>query len=203
MSDRNKNGSGKKKPVSAGNNASTVNQSWLKHPLVIKTGVVLILVFIAWLIYLDAQVRYKFEGKRWALPAQVYARALEVYDGRALNMDNLENELALLNYQRVDQPSRPGDYSVRGAQVELVSRAHDLPDGTHLSRHFRFSIRGDVVQNLTAVDGQNASIVTLEPFKMGGIYPHVKEERLLVTQIKHWLYFFKYTRAKQAHKRKH
>lgn len=181
MSDRNKNGSGKKKPVSAGNNASTVNQSWLKHPLVIKTGVVLILVFIAWLIYLDAQVRYKFEGKRWALPAQVYARALEVYDGRALNMDNLENELALLNYQRVDQPSRPGDYSVRGAQVELVSRAHDLPDGTHLSRHFRFSIRGDVVQNLTAVDGQNASIVTLEPFKMGGIYPHVKEERLLVS----------------------
>ena len=30
-------------------------------------------------LYLAKTVRVKFEGKRWALPAQVYARPLELY----------------------------------------------------------------------------------------------------------------------------
>ena len=34
------------------------------------------------LIYLDVQVKSKFEGKRWALPAKVYARPLELYPGQ-------------------------------------------------------------------------------------------------------------------------
>ena len=160
--------------------------AWYKRPTFIKLVSVSIVVFIAWLIYLDAQVRYKFEGKRWALPAQVYARALELYDGRALNLANFENELALLSYQKVSQPQRPGDYSVSGQsvsgqRVEIISRDHGLPEGRQNSRHFQFHIRGDVVERLKGLDGQDASILTLEPFKMGGIYPHVKEERMLVS----------------------
>jgi len=47
-------------------------------------GLVALLVYVAWL---DSQVRQQFEGKRWALPAQVYARPLELYPGQALNAD--------------------------------------------------------------------------------------------------------------------
>lgn len=154
---------------------------WYKRPAFMKVLLVLFICFLGWMIYLDAQVRYKFEGKRWALPAKVYARALEIYDGRALNLTNLQQELALLNYQRVAEPEAPGTYSVAGVNVEIISRVHQLPEGKQPSRHFRFSIRGDVVENLRGLDGQEASIVTLEPFKMGGIYPHVKEERVLVS----------------------
>lgn len=57
-----------------------VGRKWYRHPTSYKVLSVILLVGVAWLIYLDAQVRYKFEGKRWALPAQVYARALEIYD---------------------------------------------------------------------------------------------------------------------------
>jgi penicillin-binding protein 1B len=38
-------------------------------------------------VHLDKVVRAKFEGKRWALPARVYARPLELYVGRALTRD--------------------------------------------------------------------------------------------------------------------
>ena len=33
------------------------------------------------LLFLDIHIRAQFEGKRWALPAKVYARPLELYAG--------------------------------------------------------------------------------------------------------------------------
>ena len=40
-------------------------------------------------IHLDGTVREKFEGKRWALPARVFARPLELYAGRPLSAEAL------------------------------------------------------------------------------------------------------------------
>jgi len=156
------------------------HRPWYKHPTFLKCIFVACFCFVAWLIYLDAQVRYKFEGKRWALPAQVYARALEVYEGRALNLQNLKQELKLLNYRKVGHAQSAGEYSIHGSNVHLVTRAHDLPGVRYPSANFQFLIQGDVVQNLVSFDQSNEQLYTLEPFKIGGIYPRVKEERVLV-----------------------
>jgi len=156
------------------------HRPWYLNRTFLKCLAVISLCFIAWLIYLDAQVRYKFEGKRWALPAQVYARSLEIYDGRALNLQNLKQELKLLNYRQVGDVQSAGQYSVQGARVNIVSRPHDLPGGSFPSANFQFSIQGDVVQNLVSLDQNDEQLYTLEPFKIGGIYPRVKEERVLV-----------------------
>ena len=51
----------------------------LRSPVLWKTLCVLLLLLVGWLIYLDAQIRHQFEGQRWTLPAQVYARALEIH----------------------------------------------------------------------------------------------------------------------------
>ena len=59
----------------------------------LKLCLATLMLVIGWTIYLDAQVRFKFEGKRWSLPAQVLARPLELYEGQALNLDNFEQEL--------------------------------------------------------------------------------------------------------------
>ncbi len=137
---------------------------------------ILLLVVGAWLIYLDAQVRYKFEGKRWALPAQVYARALEIYDGRALNARSLEHELGLLHYRAVARLTGPGQYRRQGAQFEIWRRRHTLPDGEQEDLRVSFRLQNDVVVGLSSPDAA-ASFVTLEPFKIGGIYPASQEER--------------------------
>jgi len=45
------------------------------------------------LAYLDFHIRAQFEGKRWAVPAKVYARPLELYSGLDLSIDDLKIEL--------------------------------------------------------------------------------------------------------------
>ena len=73
----------------------------------------LVLGLLAGVVYsmqLDEQVRAQFEGKRWALPARVFARPLDVYVGQQVFPDHLEQELKLLNYVEVDEPVETGQY---------------------------------------------------------------------------------------------
>lgn len=170
-----------RKPKSSKKSKTTAKRSWYLKPLALKLYLVFAVCSVAWLIYLDAQVRYKFEGKRWALPAQVYARALEIYDGRALNLNNLEQELALLRYRKRDDASSPGSYQVTGRQVTIYARAHHLPEGEQPAAQFRFELKDDVVQQLSPLAGPQKTLYSLDPFKIGGIYPQSKEERLLLS----------------------
>lgn len=165
----------------------------LKRSTMWKCLIVFSLIIFVWLIYLDAQIRYKFEGQRWSLPAQVYARSLEIYEGKALNLNNLLQELKLLNYKPTYKVQQSGQYRVIGNQVELFTRSHSKPEEQQASEHIRFSIQGDQVSNLVSLENPARTIYYLEPFKIGGIYPNVKEERQLLNinefpeQLKHTL----------------
>jgi penicillin-binding protein 1B len=131
-------------------------------------------------VYLDAQVQYKFEGKRWSLPAQVFARPLEFFDGQALNLSNLEGELTLLRYIKSNSASAPGLYTINGKSVSIYRRAHTAVEGPQPDLLVKFEITGDVIQGLTVNGRASSGIENLEPFKIGGVYPRVKEERELV-----------------------
>ena len=75
--------------------------------------VALVLGLLAGIVYamqMDEQVRAQFEGKRWALPARVFARPLDLYAGQQVYADHLEQELKLLNYVKVDDPIETGQY---------------------------------------------------------------------------------------------
>ena len=43
--------------------------------------IILSVLLVGYIVYLDFQVRSQFTGKRWSLPARVYARPLELYAG--------------------------------------------------------------------------------------------------------------------------
>src|SRR5690606_6302417 len=73
-----------------------------------------------WLHY---RVTTEFEGKRWALPARVYARPLELYQGMNLRPENLEVELRALNYRQEGGGRQPGTYQRSGDRFTLTSRA--------------------------------------------------------------------------------
>lgn len=152
----------------------------VKRSTLIKCLLVLTLILTAWVIYLDAQVRYKFEGQRWSLPAQVYARSLEIYEGKTLNLRNLEQELKLLSYQPAYAVQQSGQYKISGKQIELYTRSHAKPDEHQPAHHIRFTLEGDQVRSLVSIGHQPRTIYYLEPYKIGGIYPRVKEERQLL-----------------------
>ena len=115
----------KKKPSESGKKASQKNISenagrsplkvlvgllkWLIHPLALKVYLLLVVIFVSYVIYLDATIRSSFDGKKWQLPARVYARPLELFNGLGLSADELVSELVDLGY-RPSSATQPGTY---------------------------------------------------------------------------------------------
>ncbi|KZZ75696.1 hypothetical protein A3767_03150 [Oleiphilus sp. HI0133] len=171
----------KSKKTSAKTSSSSSEQGRVKRRWKLKLFSIISLVLISWLVYLDAQVRYKFEGKRWHLPAQVLARPLELFEGQALNLDNLEQELGLLEYTKNRVVDRPGTYWREGTRVEIFRRAHDTIEGPQAALKLELKIDGDVIRSIELMSqAKEEGIYTIEPYKIGGIYPKTREERELV-----------------------
>ena len=67
--------------------------------------------------YLDIEIRRTFEGKRWAVPARVYARPLELFAGASLSLERFVEELKRLEYRSTNEPTRPGEYRRSGDRI--------------------------------------------------------------------------------------
>ena len=136
---------------------------------------------VAWVIYLDIIIRVQFEGKRWALPAQVYGRPLELYAGSPLSPDAFHQELQQLGYRYVYRASEPGSFSQQDSEFRLYRRAFHFWDGAVPAQLLDVRFSDDVVQHvLDAKTGKELDIVRLEPPRVGGIYPTHREDRVLV-----------------------
>ena len=129
--------------------------------------------------WLDVQVRSQFEGKRWTVPATLYARSLELYPGQALTKSNLVRELKASGYQSVASLSRPGTYVVAGGRVGIRTRAFEFWDGVEAPRKLTVRLGNGRVETLDSSAGAVA-LARLEPAVIGRIYPHHAEDRVLV-----------------------
>ena len=86
-------------------------------------------------IYLDAVVQEKFSGKRWAVPAKVYARPLELFAGQRLNKDDFLAELEALGYRTAQSARSPGQVSVAGNRVDVHTRGFAFSEGDEPAQH--------------------------------------------------------------------
>jgi len=75
--------------------------------IVLGTVGVAVVVCGLYVVYLDRLVTHQFEGRRWTLPAQVYAAPLELYAGLPLPEAEIEHELQRLQYRRADRLEHP------------------------------------------------------------------------------------------------
>ena len=53
-------------------------------------AVIGVAVLAGYLLYLDRVISETFEGRRWSVPARVYAQPLEIYPGLGLSVDEFE-----------------------------------------------------------------------------------------------------------------
>lgn len=137
-------------------------------------------IYISWL---DVKVREQFEGKRWALPARVYASPLEIYAGMRLTPVELTEELNAIGYQKFsDQLFEPGGYIRQGDEVYIVTRAFKFWDATDPSRMVRVIFSKENVISVDELQPNNRPIalLRLEPRLIGKIYPTQHEDRILV-----------------------
>lgn len=136
---------------------------------------------IVYTVYLDFVIRFQFEGKKWALPAKVYARPLELYSGLAVSQSLFDEELRLLNYRYSYNATEPGTYSVTGNRYQIVTRPFNFWDGYSESTPIKLSISDGMIDEISNIDSQeNVSLFRLEPPVIGRIYPAHKEDRVLV-----------------------
>jgi penicillin-binding protein 1B len=133
-----------------------------------------------YLLYLDHTVRVKFEGKRWAVPARIFGRPLELYPGAAVTPKQLVAELQRLGYRRVRQADMEATWSYNAARYRVRTRSFRFWDGEQLSRELDISFSGNRLHVLKDGAGRDLALARLEAPEIGSIYPSHNEDRVLV-----------------------
>ncbi len=162
--------------------SSPLRRFWRRHRrnLFIAAGVLLGL-FVLYVAYLDHTVRAQFEGKRWALPARVYAQPLELFAKKNYTAEQLAQDLRQLGYQLGDDTTTPATYRRKDETVEFVTRPFTFWDGAQNALRIRAVFHGDHLAALYDLDTENAiNIARVDPLIIGSIYPAHNEDRVLV-----------------------
>ena len=149
---------------------------WYVHIVLIALCAV-----VAYILWLDYRVQSEFAGKRWFLPARVYASPTEIYAGQELTADKTENLLARSGYRHVADVRQPGTYKRTASTLEFRQRAFNFWDGRQDSRLVRIRFDNRRVAQIRGLDPDRAlPLVRLEPELIGRVYPDNYEDRILV-----------------------
>ncbi|MEN8106512.1 MAG: penicillin-binding protein 1B [Pseudomonadota bacterium] len=152
-----------------------------RRSILTRILLILAIALAGYLVYLDYQVRHQFDGKRWSLPARVYARPLELYAGLPLTPEQLSVELSALHYRSVPSPRQAGDVSRNRNRFHVISRSFVHWDGREDSHNVQLTIvEGSIQRLVDGRTGQAISLVRLDPVIVGSFYPAHNEDRVLV-----------------------
>ena len=159
---------------------SNTSLGWISWIWIFKLTTVLLVLGVVALIYLDAQIRHRFEGHRWSLPAKVYARPLELFTGQQLAQGQLKFELTQLGYRWVKQAKAPGQVQKTNQGMIIYSRGFRFVGGDEQGHLVEVNLVGDKIVGLRQTSGASIAVLRLEPQLVGGIYPAHNEDRELI-----------------------
>src|SRR6185503_3723027 len=124
--------------------------------------------------------RHEFEGRRFALPARIFARPLELHVGLRIPLADVVDELKRLGYRDVARPGESGWYLREEGRLEIALRPFVFWDGAQPPRGVSVGFEGGKVSVLKDGAGQDVPLARVEPLPIGGIYPAGNEDRVLV-----------------------
>jgi len=131
-------------------------------------------------LYLDIRVRNEFEGRRFALPARIYARPLELHAGLRVAPASVMDELRQAGYQETRREGESGWFVRDGDGLEIALRPFVFWDGPQPAQRVRVAFENGAAASLRDAQGRDLPLVRLEPLPIGGIYPAGNEDRVLV-----------------------
>jgi len=159
---------------------------WLRWPLLglAVLGTVALVATASYLMELDERITSTFEGRRWSVPAQVYAQPLELYPGAALTPQQLARELTRLGYQAGTRTARPGRYQRIGNRLHVHLRAFRFMERQRASQLVTFEFDapsgGSRLDAITDPSGRPIPLLRLEPAMIGSFFPSHGEDRLIL-----------------------
>jgi penicillin-binding protein 1B len=145
--------------------------------------VILMSLFSSYLFYLNIQITDKMSGRIWSLPSHVFARPLELYQGKYLSIQQLKTELKQLDYEQLShRPTKAAQYRIfNNSHFEIITRDFNYWDGKQKSQGIRLSIyQGQVSVIHKLYSDDSLPLFRMEPIKIAGIYPATQQERELI-----------------------
>lgn len=154
---------------------------WCKNYLW-KFALVTLVLLGAYLFYLDAQIQQRFSGNKWQVPAQLFARPLQLSVGQQLTPQEVIEELQLLSYRRVSRVTQSGEYSYHAKQIRVMRRAFDFAEGAQGELPLSIQFAKGRVSALSNWQSQaELSQARLEPWLITRLVSSDREDRMLVT----------------------
>jgi penicillin-binding protein 1B len=148
--------------------------------LVLRVTSVAFMLAIAYGGFLAWTATTEFEGRRWDIPAQVYAAPLELFTGRALSAENLVAELKRLGYREDPRLVGPGTYRAGLGRLEIATRGFSFAGDTEPEQLVAITFVGGRIAALRDSRGSRAAIARLNPLLIGSLFPSHGEDRLIV-----------------------
>ena len=156
---------------------SLLHRSW---SIFWKTSLAGIVAMALYLIYLDARITRQFEGNKWQLPAQVYARSMSFSPGQFLSRQEVIWELDRLNYSVVNRVSRTGQYEVAKNSIKIYRRDFEFYDGLEDAHIIELRFAGQKVATIKDKFGRRLNSARLEPVQIARIGNDSKQDREFV-----------------------
>src|SRR2546422_9247675 len=119
-------------------------------------------------LYLDIRVRSEFEGRRFALPARIYARPLELHAGLRIAQIDVVRELQEAGYGQGPREGDPGWFANDNDWLEVAVRPVVFWDGLQPAKRGRVAFEGGAGKAGPGARGRDPPPARLGPFGHGG-----------------------------------
>lgn len=136
---------------------------------------------VPYTIYLDREVRGRFDDLSWEYPSRVYARPLQLAPGLPLSAEALQLELEAARYLDDAAARAPGTFHRDGARWTIARRAFIYLEGREREKRIAVTLVGGRVGELVDADsGAALPSVRLEPARIATLYGAQQEDRRVV-----------------------
>lgn len=144
--------------------------------------VVSVVILVGYCVYLDAQIRDLFDGRKWSMPAKVYAQPITLSLGYAIDEKQLDRYLERTGYVKIvtEQASavNTGTYQQQGERWSIQRRGFQYIDQSLPAGEVNLILRrGEIVE--LAFAGEQRQSLLMEPQYLGGILTQHTEDREL------------------------
>ncbi len=147
-----------------------------------------IIIVGAYLVQVDRAIVGVFEGRRWSVPAQVFAQPEALYPGAAIDRSRLIRELQRLGYVPQSELSRSGTFDATPVhhpddsnQVRIHLRSFNFLDAPRRAEKVTVYFADRKVERLTTSDGRALNLLRLDPAVIGSFFDTHGEDRLILT----------------------
>ncbi len=170
-----------KRRSSAGDFAAGLRRFFLSLilRLALWSALFTVLLVAGYAVYLDRIITETFEGRRWSVPAQIYAQPIELYPGAPIRLDQLTAELNRLGY-RTGAMRTPGEYQINKSTVSVYLRSFPFIDTDRPAQRIAITYRSKKLSQIRDEAGKDVSLIRLDPANIGSFFPSHGEDRIVL-----------------------